>query len=524
MNSGAFLKVRFPLLLFAVGLALFGLHLYRLGDLPCGLHWDEAAIGYAAHLIRTTLRDEHGVFLPLYFRSLGDFKSPLYIYATVPVLAVLPLSPFSVRLTAAFCHGGLLLVLVLALRRLFRHSAPGPRRWATMIALVAAGTLPWHFVVSRLAYETVTQPVLFLFTIYLVHRAFEPESGAGSRSVLLRAALAGLVAGLCLYTYATGRLLAFLTPMVVLCLYARRATWRPGLAFVAGFAGSVAPFFSAGLRQGRFMMDRAAAMSYVFRADMEWGEKLFRFARGYTSYFTPKYLFWFGDTHMRHGIGDAGQMYYVVALLGLVGVVAAARLLPRRFFLLLLCLLFAAPLGGALTYGLHQTLRGILFPTFLLVFVAAGVIGLYERAPARLRQAAMILIMCALVFEANRFFNKYFSIYPARSAFAMESWGLEPLFARALEQGPGAIYIVTDGPEYSFAPHASYLRARYGVDLPVRVIAVSRGEPGSCELKFQSSANRLARVMINPEGCSPANYQLDLACFPARIPGPQPEK
>ena len=52
---------------------LFGL-LFKHADSPPCINADEAAYGYNAYSILTTLRDEHGHFLPLRLASFDDFK------------------------------------------------------------------------------------------------------------------------------------------------------------------------------------------------------------------------------------------------------------------------------------------------------------------------------------------------------------------------------------------------------------------------------------------------------------------
>lgn len=74
----------------------FIVRIYNISYPP--LLWDEASIGYNAYSILTTARDEHGQFLPLIFKSFGDYKPGLYIYLTLPFVALFGLSPLAVRL------------------------------------------------------------------------------------------------------------------------------------------------------------------------------------------------------------------------------------------------------------------------------------------------------------------------------------------------------------------------------------------------------------------------------------------
>src|SRR5947209_1614488 len=60
--------------------------IYNLSDNPAGFQVDEASIGYNAYSILTTGKDEHGVFSPIFFQAFGEYKSPIQIYSTVPLI------------------------------------------------------------------------------------------------------------------------------------------------------------------------------------------------------------------------------------------------------------------------------------------------------------------------------------------------------------------------------------------------------------------------------------------------------
>ena len=67
-------------LLFLIIILALILRFYQLGRTPVSLEWDEVAIGYDAYSILKTGRDQYGKFLPLTFRSLDDYKPPIYEY------------------------------------------------------------------------------------------------------------------------------------------------------------------------------------------------------------------------------------------------------------------------------------------------------------------------------------------------------------------------------------------------------------------------------------------------------------
>ena len=62
------------------------------------LLWDEASLGYNAYSILKTGRDEYGTFLPIIFKSFGDYKPGLYVYLCLPFVYILGLNELSVRL------------------------------------------------------------------------------------------------------------------------------------------------------------------------------------------------------------------------------------------------------------------------------------------------------------------------------------------------------------------------------------------------------------------------------------------
>ncbi|MGE3983198.1 MAG: hypothetical protein AB7G38_03445, partial [Dehalococcoidia bacterium] len=68
---------------------------------PKGFFTDEASFGLNADLILHSARDEYGEFLPILFRSFGEYKLPVFIYAEVPFMAIFGRTEEAVRLTSA---------------------------------------------------------------------------------------------------------------------------------------------------------------------------------------------------------------------------------------------------------------------------------------------------------------------------------------------------------------------------------------------------------------------------------------
>ncbi len=86
---------------FFIVLLAVALRLWHLGSVPSSMNADEIAIGYNSYSILKTGKDEYGASMPLSFRSFDDYKAPLYIYLTVPFVALLGLTDIAVRLPSA---------------------------------------------------------------------------------------------------------------------------------------------------------------------------------------------------------------------------------------------------------------------------------------------------------------------------------------------------------------------------------------------------------------------------------------
>ena len=68
---------------------------------PPALYSDEVSQGYNAYSVLKTAKDEYGKFLPVSFRSFGDWKPPLPTYLMVPTVAIFGLNAYGVRLPSA---------------------------------------------------------------------------------------------------------------------------------------------------------------------------------------------------------------------------------------------------------------------------------------------------------------------------------------------------------------------------------------------------------------------------------------
>lgn len=388
-------------------------------DTPPGFFTDEAAAGLDAEAILTTGKDMHGNTLPFFFRSLEDYKLPVFIYTLVPVVAVLGMTEFAVRFTVVVFGTLTIVTLYLLAREFFRRGEEPAWRYE-LPALVTAGVLaalPWHVHYSRTGFgEMVSLPLVFTLAWWLFLRA---RRTGGS---LLPAAIAF---GLCFYTYRSGWIV--LPPFLVLLalLYAqdlwqrRRDALYAGLAFAIVLLPLVWHLFISS--------DPRASQASVFNVDS--GEStLSLIVEQYRSYFTTSFLFEDGDNGFitRHYLPGHGVLYWPLLPLIAAGVAYAVWRHNRRC-LLLLALVFLYPLGGALSDMSPISSRAILGSVVFSLLAGAGVLGITELTAAyrpRLTisvaaaTAAVIVVVGAV--SLTGYLNRYFDEYPGVSE---DFWG-----------------------------------------------------------------------------------------------------
>lgn len=149
------------------------LRILNLSTNPPHLSPDEASLGYNAYSILKTGRDEYGTFMPIIFKSFGDYKPGLYIYTTVPFVAVLGLNEWSVRLPSAVSGIVAVLFLYLIVKKLVTNTAIPYKDEIPLVASFFLAVAPWHVYFSRGAWEINLALTLTLAGIYFLFTSFE---------------------------------------------------------------------------------------------------------------------------------------------------------------------------------------------------------------------------------------------------------------------------------------------------------------------------------------------------------------
>lgn len=226
------------------------LRVWRLGELPPGLHTDEG------HYAKDALEIMAGA-RPLFLVG-NNGREPLFSYVVAAAFGAWGVSIVSLRLVAAFAGVVATALTVAVARRAAGHAS----RAVVVLAAVGAGWTFWPVLQSRVGLRLVLLPVWVGLLVVAWSRALDGRGGvddgrsaAGARASSRRhserhaglgwAAASGVVLAGAFYTHLTGRLLP-LVPLLSGAWWAWRAR-RPAALGRAAVAVAVAALLAAPL-------------------------------------------------------------------------------------------------------------------------------------------------------------------------------------------------------------------------------------------------------------------------------------
>jgi len=411
-------------------LAVVAFQLWITPKNPPGYHRDEASLSLNAYLISTSLRDEDGGMLPLFFRSFGDYKSPVYPYLLAGLFRITgPHAEVARGLCAVLVLAAVLLLGLLALR------VTGSRLVAGVV-LVLAGFTPWLFELGRVALEVATQPLLVTLILLALARSARNRRWRAREGVLV-----GLLLGLLLYSYTGSRLLAplFAGALVV---FAGRERRRWLLAAWGTFAAFLVPLGVYAIRHPGALTARYAATTIA----REGRSKLWIVLQAIANWFhdiNPWHWATAGDPAPYVHNGGYGALYGAVVALALAGVVIV---LSRRrhdlWWRYVLVATLLAPIPAALTVDRHNAIRLAAMPVLAVVLAIPALELLVDAARTRLAARLALVVLAATVpIQFFQFLDSYRTRGPAR--LVLFDAGVEPLLQRAFASDK-TIYIDYD--------------------------------------------------------------------------------
>ncbi len=464
------MKSKFILsLLFVITLVASFLRLYKLDTIPPGVNRDEASIGYSAYSLITTGKDEYGRSWPISFQSFGDWKLPLYIYTTMPFVAIFGLTELAVRLPSAIAGTLTVFITFFLVKELFRNKKDlfDIWHWSFGIPITASLLLaisPWHLHLSRV--ESESNVAVFLTTVGLLlffkglkqHRVLPfsalfltlPYFTYHGNHVASSLLIAGLVvlfrSQIPRNRFSLVALIILVTlPAGILSKTFHNAD-RTKLAGISIFgdpsvihAKIELPRLSSGNPNALITRLRYNRVTYVIQT----------VTRNYLASFGPTFLFLRGGTNRAHNIEGMGNLYVVEAVffyLGILILIQKRKKLPYTF---LLWWIFISPIAASITKDAPHTNR--MFPIYPLppILTAIGIMTLLKTLQKpQIQKAGIIIVSIVFLLNISYYLNQYFVNFPKNEA---SHWGApyKKLTDLILQEEYRQKPVVITHPEYS---------------------------------------------------------------------------
>lgn len=407
-------KIKLVILITIVILAA-GIRFYKLDKFPLAITWDEAAVGYNAYTIWNWGKDEWGKSFPLTFKSFGDDKNPVHVYATVPFVGLFGLNEFATRASAALFGVFNVIVIFFLARYLFKSNLVG------LLASFFLSVSPFNIQFSRFNHELNFAIFFFLAGVMAFYKGLN-----GKRYFLL---IGFFLLGIDLLTYQSAKVV---TPVLVLLLIILNFkkllkiknyflwggviyTFFIGLLFVR-------PELLGGSRlQQNMIEDKEIQATNLYQKTHNklWGIGEVVIKR-YIEYFKPQFLFISGDTNFRHSIQTVGTFYWLDLPFLVIGFFAVLWRLVRKkdwqmFFLLAWVLI--APLPGAASSIFPHAARAMFMTgswTMISALGAYTVITVFKNKYIQITLGSMVVIVGSIFLY--KYLYEYFGHYASQYA------------------------------------------------------------------------------------------------------------
>lgn len=441
-------EIFFFLTIFFIALLL---RVWKFNQIPPSLFGDEVDTGYQAYSILKTGRDYFGNLLPVHFQSLGDWRMPLYIYLTVPSLAIFGVTDFAVRLPSLIFNLLSILVIWLLLRKITQEK----------IALLATFLLaisPWHIHFSLLGLEVGLMNLLLLLGFYF----FLSDSFT----------LAAISWGFSLYSYSTTKLFVPLLMTGLLIVYWSKIFNRKRiLDFWIPFLVVLIPmFYSLIFSQGAARFSTISIFSdktvpqkvEELRRECPFTGKAARiihnkvtvwwssFLANYLRSFSPEFLFLSGDPSPRHNPTAKGELYWIylpMIIFGLFYWLLEFLKTKDKRILFITTWMLLTPIPAALTQngGTHAIRLFQFFPWWEFL-AASGLFFLTSLLKINWQKRLVWLIFSGILFlNFFSFSHSYFFHFPRKEGQWWQWWnyGYRDLFKylNTVEDNYQQIYI-----------------------------------------------------------------------------------
>lgn len=417
-----------------VGLVLIiilalGVRLYRLGSIPDGLTWDEAAIGYNGYSVWQIHRDEWLNFMPLSFRSFGDYKAPAAIYISGLFTSLLGLSPLAVRVPFALAGVSAVIGMFGLLKTVLHSFDQKESAVLSSTTLALIGTLflacsPWHILFSRVGFESGMALSCVIWATWLLLLSQRKRTSQPHWVSIGLLTSASLLFSLSPYLYHSAKVFTpvFVLFLVVLLLKNKLISVKKSLLFLLLFGVGLVPLVYDSLfghaleRGGVSVFSQSASLLAAVQALLA----------GFWAHLLPSFLLWGATDNLRHSTSQYGVLspLHFGLLLAAVVIVLIALVRRTRFshaslavlsIIWILVGILPAAIGVEVPHpnrALMALAGFILLSIWTIIQLSALITQAFKNTTAQRLITVLVLVLIvgevvSVLFFSNLYFGRY---------------------------------------------------------------------------------------------------------------------
>jgi len=417
------MSTRSKILLFLIIALSFFLRVYKVSPIPPALNWDDVSIAYNANSVLKTGRDEWGQFLPLHFKSYGEYKLPAQIYASIPGIAIFGLNEFGVRITPVIYGTLTVLLLYLLIQEAFKI------RSVSLMSAFLLAVSPWHVQLTRASFESSFSLFWVLMAIWFLLKGLKKPKWL---------IFSMLPFGFSVYTYNSARvftpLFLFATAIIFRKYFWEKRKWfLVSVALFTALMIPLVPFVLSGEAGARYkLVSITDEKGLVPRINERRGASTlpgilprlihnkvtylsFYFAKNYLAHFTPDFLFIKGAGHRQHHVQGVGELYWFQSPFILLGLYYLLKKKDRNLKILLPWLLLVFIPAALTNDSIPNALRTVIAAPVYQIFTALGIYAVYGWVKNK-KLFYLLIGISIIIFLINfsAFLKNLFVYYPIK--------------------------------------------------------------------------------------------------------------
>jgi 4-amino-4-deoxy-L-arabinose transferase-like glycosyltransferase len=413
---------KFILLFFVVILAFF-LRFYKVTISPPSLNWDEVSIGYNAYSILKTGKDEWGRFLPLNFESYGEYKLPVQIYASIPGISVLGLTPIGVRITPVIYGTLTVLLLYFLAYELFKS------RFIALVSALLLAVSPWHIQLTRASFESSFSVFWVVLGFWLLIKGFNSKKWYW--------VLSSIPLAVSVYTYNSARVFVPLFLVIAVVIYRKEILKHLNIFILAAllfgiFMLPLGKMVLTGEAEARYkLVSVADDLGLVPRINEQRGRSQLPYpikrvlynrysyvalytAENYLAHFTPSFLFINGAPHRQHSVQGFGELFKIQAPFIIIGLYLLIKRKEKYGWFLIAWLILTFIPVAVTKDSIPNALRTVIAAPVYQILTAYGFYHLLKNISKKYRYILVVIGSGLLFLEFGLFYHRLIFDYPVQ--------------------------------------------------------------------------------------------------------------